>query len=93
MSWYNPKKLQLDSMYGTFVIHARGHGRIQHIGERYGFDQLIMQAVRLQLRCPLGCPDIERWIDRLLLERDYGCRYYHTKDFDPHAVTLRRAVE
>lgn len=89
MEWYNPSKLQFSSVYGVFR-GARGSGRIRAAVQRYGFDQLILQALRIRLRYPLGCPDIDSYIWRLLLERDCVSRYYFTDLFDPAAVTIRR---
>jgi hypothetical protein len=89
MSLWNPEKLRLSSVYGVFR-GARGGGRIHTAAHREGYDNLILQALRIKLRYPLGCPDIDCWIDRLVLER-YRTMYYFTDLFDPNAVTLRKS--
>lgn len=89
-SWYNPRKLQLSSVYRVFR-GARGAGRLHAIAELQGHDNLILQALRLKLRYPLGCPDIDKYIERVMLDRDYGSLYYFTDLFDPKAVTFRKS--
>lgn len=89
MGWYNPRKLQLSSVYGV-IRGARGSGRIYAAAQRVGYDTLILQALRIKLRYPLGCPDIDRYIARLLFDREYRCRYYFTDLYDPTAVTFRK---
>ena len=69
MGWYQPTKLQLSSVYGVYR-GARGGGRIHAAARRYGYDQLILQALRIRLRYPLGYPDIDRYIDQLVYSRD-----------------------
>ena len=89
--FYEVDKKTLSSLYGVFRS-ARGGGRIHAAAQRSGYDQLILQAIRLKLRYPpKSCPDIDRYIDRLMLERDYGDRYYFTNVFDQEAVTIRRS--
>lgn len=75
-----------------FVVRngARGSGRIHAAAQRYGYDQLILQALRIKLRYPLGCADIDRYIERLMLDREYSTKYYFTDLFDPAAVTFRK---
>lgn len=70
---------------------ARGAGRLHAIAELQGHDNLILQALRLKLRYPLGCPDIDRYIERLMWDREYSSRYYFTDLFDPKAVTFRKS--
>lgn len=89
MSWYNPRKIQTSTLYGVFK-GARGGGRIHAAAQRYGYDQLILQALRIKVRCPLGCPEIDRYIERLMWDRYYSSRYYFTDLFDPSAVTIRK---
>lgn len=60
----------------TFVRGMRGSGRLYHLAQRniYGWDGLILQALRLRLRYPLGCRDIDAYITRLMIERR-PCRF------------------
>lgn len=53
------------------IKKPRESGLLLRIAERtpYGFDGLILQALRIRLRYPLGCPDIERYITQLMIER------------------------
>ena len=93
--WLNSELKPEEIAQGMVCIKgARGSGRLLRLAERtpYGWDRLILQALRLRLRYPpKSCPDIDRYIDRLMLERDYGDRYYFTNVFDPEAVTIRRS--
>lgn len=72
------------------VRGARGSGRIHAAAQRFGYDHLIIQALRIKLRYPLGCPDIDRYIERLLWDREYSTKYHFTDLFDPAAVTFRK---
>jgi hypothetical protein len=71
-----PDKKQLDILYGVFRKQPRGSGMLCQAAERtpYGYNGLILQALRLRLRYPLGCPDIDRYITRLMIERR-PCRF------------------
>lgn len=91
MGWYNPDKLQLSNVYRV-IRGARGFGRIRAAAQRYGYDQLILQALRIKLRHPLGCPDIDRWINWIMMDREIEKWDLH---WDLHckqitAVTLRK---
>ena len=88
MGWYEFNKVQISTLYGVFK-QARGSGMLRHLARRFGYDQLILQAIRIRLRYPLGCPDIDSYIKRLLHDREYSNKYYFTDLFDPAAVTFR----
>lgn len=86
-----PDKKQLNSLYGVFRKQPRGSGRLHWAAERtpYGYDGLILQALRLRLRYPLGCRDIDIYITRLMIERR-PCRFdYIGMDMDSVCYTLR----
>ncbi len=79
------------------VMGQRGAGRIHAELQRQkattlreAYDRLIVKALRIKLLYPLGCPDVDRYIARLLYDREWSSRYYFTDVFDPHAVTLRK---
>lgn len=81
-----PDKKQLDSLYGVFRKQRRGYGRLIWLAERtpYGWDGLILQALRLRLRYPLGCRDIDMYITLLMIERR-PCRFDYL-GFDTDSV-------
>lgn len=68
----------------------RGSGRVYEYVRRYGYDLLVIQGIRIKLRYPLGCPDVDAVLSKIMLVRLYGDMYYFTDHFDRNAVTFRK---
>jgi hypothetical protein len=85
--YYKP---MLSSMYGVFG-GCRGGGRIHAYAQRYGYDSLIIQGIRIKLRYPLGCPEIDDILRKIVDHRRYSSMYYFTNYFDLNAVTIYKS--
>lgn len=69
----------------------RGSGRMYSYAQLVGWDHLLIQAIRIKLHYPLGCPDIDELISKIKMARSYyDDSYYFTDLYDPKAITFRK---
>lgn len=68
----------------------RGSGRMYAYGRLVGWDHLLIRAIRIKLRYPLGCPDIDGLISNIMLLRHYDSKWFFADHFDHKAVTFRK---
>lgn len=90
MGFYKPMRLLPSSAFVAFR-GARGSGHLYHLARLYGYDVLILQALRIKLRYPLGCPDIDDCIDRLISGREITRLAMRYGYIDTDSVTTKRS--